>query len=172
MNVVYIILALVACVLIYGAHRRSKDDEAHNVAQGTENYQHIMDDEVDFIRDSLKMAYNSEYCYDVLKKRLVQNLERTVSTDRRLIGIASILTIAYMQGETFEDANKHMQNLAKRFIDDADLHHYTWTLMGAFGITVAAMKDDKLLNLLIVAANPEWLIKMIESDTKQQETDA
>lgn len=167
MNVVYIILALVICVLIYAARQRSNSSEQskQEVQIERERAQQIINKEVDFIKQSMKLAYRSEYCYDILKKRVTESLVNDIPADQRLICIAGVMTVAYMQGETFEDANQQMQQLATRLLTDNDLKEYIWTLMAAFGVTISTMKNDKLLNILIIAANPEWLNRMVEKET-------
>lgn len=167
MNVVYIILVLVICVLIYVArqHSSSSEQPKQELQTERERAQQIINKEVDFIKQSMKLAYRSEYCYDILKKRVTESLVNDIPADQRLICIAGVMTVAYMQGETFEDANQQMQQLATRLLTDNDLKEYIWTLMAAFGVTVSTMRNDKLLNILIIAANPEWLIRMVEKET-------
>ena len=99
MNDVYIILALVICILIYAARQRSNSSEQskQEVQIEREHAQQIINNEVNFIKQSMKLAYRSEYCYDILKKRVTESLVNDIPADQRLICIAGVMTVAYMQ---------------------------------------------------------------------------
>lgn len=163
MNVVYIICTIVLCLLIIGVRQRSKNNEEVKATENDEAAQ-IYDKEIEFIKQCLKLAYNSENCYSVLKNRLLDSIVGNVNPDQRLLRVMGVLSIAYMQGDDFNDANNNMQKLAMRFLADADFKNYTWTLMMSLGVAVATMKETKLLNSIILTVKPEWLMALVEKE--------
>lgn len=164
----YIAATIISFILIHYIfkYKRSKAGIAtpKTSSQPKTEFDTYYDKQVKFLEEMHTKAFHSEDVYTKLKARIRACFDEGANPYESMMNITSVLALAYMQGDDFNEANDSMQSFASKLLQDEELKSHYWTLMSVLGSACVILQSNNLLGNYIVAVRPRTAMKYAKKE--------